>query len=522
MLNPRIILARALIKHTSVRCASGECGGSAAVKGLVLGAYQDECNPEPKLTPTAAKFDADIGGKLTQLIKDAGIKKGTARLFTNISNDYAAVAVGGLGPEGVGYNSVERLDECKENIRIATAHAARALQDDGITQIYVEPFTNQEAAAEAAILSVWRFQDFKNIEKRYPNPKVEPMNDSDKAGWERGKIKGENQNIARRIEETPGNMMTPTLLAEFAVDCLCPCGIQVEVRDRDWIESKRMYPFLAIAKGSCEPPLFLEIGYCGAGELEPPVILTGKGVTFDTGGLCHKSCTVMPEHRADVAGAAVCIATVKTAAQMSLPLNVIALLPLCENMIGGMSVKPGDVLMASNGKSVTVEHTDNEGRVMLIDALLYASVFKPCVMFQIATATNGARHCLGTSATAVFTLSENMWKQIERAGSETGDRVWRLPMWKIFRRMVTDQLNVDLHNVGTGGYMAETAKAASLPLEFQPVNDFLYMDINGTGMTANGVGHPYLREGTMSGRPTRTLSQFLYQIACPHTKGDDC
>uniref|UniRef100_A0A224XEU8 Cytosol aminopeptidase n=1 Tax=Panstrongylus lignarius TaxID=156445 RepID=A0A224XEU8_9HEMI len=496
-----------------------ECAGSGANRvGLVLGTYQEECAEpgEIKFTTTASKFNEETGGKLKELISGAGIKKGVARVFTNLSNDFAAVAVAGLGPEGLGWNNQERLDECKENIRIATAHATKALQDEGLSTVFVEPFTNAEAAAESAYLSVWRYQELKNKQHQLPKPRLDLFGESDKEGWERGKLKAENQNFARKLEDTPANLMTPTIFAETAVETLCPCGVAVDVRDRDWIETKKMHPFLTLAKGSCEAPLFLEVGYCGGPPDAQPIVFTGKGITFDSGGLCIKNCGTMSEYRADLAGAAVVLATMKTAAQMALPINIIGLIPLCENMPGGLAIKPGDVVIASNGKSIAIEDTDNEGRIMLIDALIYSEFHKPCAIFGLSSLTPGIRRNLGTSSSGVFSTSYDIWRELERAGGETGDRLWRLPFWKIYKTRVTsDFLNVDTHNVGKNGTLGAVCKAAAFFLEFVPVKDFVHIDITGTGMLSNGVGHPYLREGTMTGRPTRTLVQFLYQIACP-------
>ncbi|XP_073999859.1 cytosol aminopeptidase-like [Rhodnius prolixus] len=507
-----------------------ECSGSGSNRtGLVLGTYQPETSchetgsTEFKFTPTGVKFNEETGGKLKDLVQGAGIRKGCAHVFTNVSNDFAAVAVAGLGPEGLGWNEIEVLDECKENIRIATAHGTRALQDEGMSNILVEPFTNTEAAAESAFLSVWRYQELKNKQKQLATPRLDLYGESDKDGWERGKLKSGNQNLARKLEDTPANLMTPTIFAENAVDLLCPCGVSVEVRDKDWIEEKRMNPFLTVAKGSCEPPLFLEVGYCGGPIEGQPIVLVGKGITFDTGGMCLKKCEHMSEYRADLAGAAVVLAVIKTAAQMVLPMNIFGLIPLCENMLGGLAMKPGDVVIASNGKSITIEDTDNEGRLTLIDALNYSHFFKPCAVVCVSTIADGVRRNLGTSSSATFSTSQALWRELERAGGETGDRLWRLPFWKVYQhRITTDYLNVDVHNVGKNGISGDVCKAAAFLLEFMSVKDFVHIDISGTGKLSNGVGHPYLREGTMTGRPTRTLVQFLYQIACPHTRGDEC
>uniref|UniRef100_A0A224XM73 Cytosol aminopeptidase n=1 Tax=Panstrongylus lignarius TaxID=156445 RepID=A0A224XM73_9HEMI len=497
-----------------------DCGSSAARKGLVLGAY-DGCTPaELKLTKIAQQFDEESGGKIKHLLKGgAGIKKGTAQVFTNISNDFYSVAVAGLGPEGVGLNDKEQLDECKENIRWAAATGARALQDSGINSVLVENFTNSESAAEGSILAVFQYQDNRNREHQQPNVKVELHEGGDKEGWARGALRADNQNFARKLEETPGNLMTPSIFAQMAIDSACPCGVQVDVRDRDWLETKRMNAFLTMAKGSCEEPLLLDIGYCGAPVTDKPVILIGKAITFDTGGLCLKNCEGMSENRGDLAGAAVTLAVVKCAAQMALPMNIRALIPLCESMPGGRAVKPGDVVVGLNGKTITIADTDNEGRITLVDPLVYSKTYLPCLIITTATLTPGIRWGLGSAATGIFTNSNDVWRELQRAGAESGDRVWRFPFWKYYKQKVTEFTSIDVHNVGEGKGAGPPLGAAFLKEFVPPGVDYLHLDITGTGLYSTGVGAPYLKKGVMTGRPVRTLVQFLYQTSCPHDKG---
>uniref|UniRef100_A0A0A9YBR0 Cytosol aminopeptidase n=1 Tax=Lygus hesperus TaxID=30085 RepID=A0A0A9YBR0_LYGHE len=513
----RLLAGRQGIIH---RRYAGDCASGTMKKGLVLGVYDGCSVGEYKPTATFARYDEKTGGKLMSLIKGMKIGHGDVQVFSNVGTEFTSIAVTNLGPEGLGYNEVERLDECKEAIRTAAAVGARALQDEGLTQIYVEGFTNPEPAAEGAILAVWRYQELKDKADRYPEVRVELFENDDMDGWMRGKVKAENQNLARKIEETPANLMTPYIFGQIAVDSLCPCGIAVDVRDKDWIESMKMSAFLQVARGSCEPPVFVEMSYCGLGGPNP-IVLTGKGITFDSGGLCLKECRGMSEYRGDLAGAAVIVGVMKTIAMMALPIDVIALIPLAESMIGGMAAHPGDIVRARNGKSIMIEDTDNEGRVILADTLSYSQSFHPCLVMNIATLTPGIRKALGTSSSGTWTNANVVWRELERAGSETGDRLWRMPLWKYYKQRVTDYRGVDLNNVGKARGGGPNLGAAFLK-EFLHEVDLAHVDITGTGLLSNGIGHPYLRKGVMTGRPTRTLVQFLYQIACPHVKGDEC
>jgi len=500
---------------------AGDCSTGSGKKGLLLGAY-DGCHPgEYKYTQIATKVDDELGGKLKALLKGSGLRKKSAQVYSNIHADFYAIGVAGLGQEGVGVNDLEHLDECKENIRIAAGVGAMALQEQGLQSLFIEGFTNTEAAAEGALLGIWRYQDLKNRDRQEPTPKLDLFEDPDREGWQRGIAKADAQNLARRLEDTPGNLMNPSIFAQNAIDALCPCGVQVEVRDRDWIESKKMSAFLSMSKGSCEPPLFLEVGYCAAKPSDMPVVLTGKGVTFDTGGICLKPSEGMSEFRGDVSGAAVCVAVLKAIATMALPINVTALIPLCENMIGGMAMKPGDVVLGGNGKTIRIEDTDNDGRLILADALHFSHNFKPCMIINIASLTAGMKYALGTSSCGLFTKSNQIWGEFDRAGLETGDRMWRFPIWKYFTSKVTDYVGVDVNNVGKG-VGGEPCLGAAFLQEFIPQTEFVHIDISGAGLISNGIGHPYLRKGSMSGRPTRTVAQFLYQMSCPHSKGDEC
>lgn len=507
--------------HT-VRRSYADCGGAAVKKGLVIGAY-DGCSPgEVKYTRAAKAFDEKLAGKISQLIKGGvHLPRGSAQVFSNLGDEFHSVALAGLGEEGAGYNSMEILDECKENIRWASGTGARALQDAGITQIYVEPFENAEAAAEGAGLAIWQYQDMRNPADHKPNPKLELYESSDIDSWKRGIGKADCQNLARRLEEAPGNLMTPTIFAQWTLDALCPCGIQVEVRDRDWLETNKMSALLAVSKGSCEEPVLLEIGYCGGKGEDKPITIVSKGITFDSGGLCLKECAKMHEKRGDIAGAAVCVGAIKCAAMMALPINIKVIAPVMETMMGGSSVKPGDVISSINGKTVCIENPDNEGRVSMIDPLVFCHTYYPCLIGSVASLTGMTTRGLGSACSAFFTTSNDIWREMERAGSETGDRVWRMPFWKYFTEKVTGYPSIDVNNVGKGG--GQPCLGAAFLKEFiSPDLDFMHMDIHGTGLLARGPNFPYLRPGLMTGRPVRTIAQFFYQVACPHDKGDHC
>lgn len=230
-------------------------------------------------------------------------------------------------------------------------------------------------------------------------------------------------------------------------------------------------------------------------------------------------------------GAAVVVAAMRAAAALSLPINLTAVIPVCENMPSGMAMKCGDVVMGLNGKSIQITDTDNEGRLLLADAMAYGQMeHKPkliigkinklpfCIVSNyyfpdIATLTPGIRAALGSAASGVFCNSQTLWSQVRKAGVITGDRVWRMPLWKFFTKKVTYNRSHDVNNKGQGHGCP--CKAAAFLNEFISCVDWIHFDITGVGMKCEDKLYPYLTKGRMTGRPTRTMIQLLYQLSCP-------
>ncbi|KAF2893566.1 hypothetical protein ILUMI_12595 [Ignelater luminosus] len=484
-------------------------------KGLILGVYEGD-NDEPVFTAAAQKFNDHLGGKLFDLVKScqSEISKGKTKIFNNLDKEFWSVALVGLGREKQGYHELEAIDQGMESVRIASGIGAQKLKKQGVTRILVEGLGRPEQAAEGAALALWRYQENKMREKWKPIPSLELFDDPDTESWQRGLFKAESQNLARRLSDTPANQMTPLHFAQETVNELCPCGIKVEVHDKDWIEVKRMHAFLAVARGSCEPPVCLEISYCGGPADQKPILFVGKGITFDSGGLCLKECHGMKKYRADMTGAAAVISTIRAASALSLPMNINAVIPLCENMPSGMAMKCGDVVMGLNGKSILIQDTDNEGRLLMADALVYGQqIHKPRLIIDVASLTPGIRRALGGAASGVFCNSQTMWSQVRKAGVITGDRVWRMPLWKYYTKKVAHYKSHDVNNRGIG--KGDPCLAAAFLNEFISCVDWIHFDTTGVGMKQEDKSFTYLTKGRMTGRPTRTLIQLLYQLSCP-------
>ncbi|EDW33485.1 GL15464 [Drosophila persimilis] len=458
---------------SNIRHACGEVPGA---KGLVVGIYQKEGDKGPKLTTSGEKLNERLHGRLEELICQTKIdgRLGRGKVFNNIDPEYTAIAVVGVGLEGIGFNELEMLDEGMENVRKAAGIGARSLQEVGCQEVSVDSMDYAEQAAEGAGLATWRFTQQLSKKNTPLLPKLELYDSPELDNWTRGIFKADAQNLARRLSDAAANCMTPTTFAQNAVDALCPCGITVEVRTMDWIETQRLHSFLMIAKGSCEPPVLMELSYCGTEPEEKPIMFLGKGITFNTGGINIRSCKDMDEYRACMSGAAACVAMLRCCAALSLPINIVCILPLCENI-----------------------H------------------YKPRLVVDVAL-WQGTQKAFGGGATGIFSNSHYIWKQFQGASALTGDRVWRLPLWNYYKRQVTDELGYDLSNDGRG--RASSCLAAAVLNEMVPCSDWAHLDTRGTGMLTTYGIMPYLTKGRMTGRPTRTLVQFIYQLACPNHK----
>lgn len=285
-------------------------------------------------------------------------------------------------------------------------------------------------------------------------------------------------------------------------------GVNVIVRDKAWAESQKMGSFLSVSKGSDEPPVFLEMHYKNAGTAKP-VVFVGKGITFDSGGISLKPSSNMDKMRADMGGAANVLSTIYTLATLKAPVNIIGITPLCENLPSGRANKPGDVVTAMNGKTIQVDNTDAEGRLILADGLCYAHQFDPLLILDIATLTGAQNVAMGSAATGVYTTTKKYWEVLHESGTVTGDRMWRMPLWNHFTKQTTDSQLADLQNIGKVPGAGGCCIAAAFLREFVTHPVWLHLDIAGVMDNRDEVG--YLNKG-MSGRPMRTLVKFVEEI----------
>jgi|APCry1669188970_1035186.scaffolds.fasta_scaffold02652_6 leucyl aminopeptidase len=305
--------------------------------------------------------------------------------------------------------------------------------------------------------------------------------------------------LTKDLGNLPPNVCTPTYLAEQAILLGKTYGLKIEVLERTTLEKLGMGSFLAVAQGSEEPPKLIVLQHLKGNKNDKPVVLVGKGITFDTGGISIKPGAEMDEMKYDMCGAASVLGTFKTIAEMDLPLNVIGIIPTCENMPDGRAVRPGDVLTSMSGLTIEVLNTDAEGRLILCDALTYAERFEPSAVVDIATLTGACVIALGHHATGLFSNNDDLAKELLSAGEASLDRAWHMPMWEEYQPLL-DSNFADMANIG--GRAGGSITAACFLSRFAKKYDWAHLDIAGTAWKSG-------KEKGGTGRPVPLLTEFL-------------
>ena len=320
----------------------------------------------------------------------------------------------------------------------------------------------------------------------------------------RGKIIGEEINKARALSNTPGSDMTPASLAKAAVDSGKESGFTVKVLEEAEIKKLGMGGVLGVAQGSSEKPRFIVMEYLKGKKKEKPVVLVGKGVTFDTGGLNLKPSSFIYEMHMDMSGGAAVMHTIAALARLKVKKNIVGLVPAVENMPSGSSYHPGDVLKTMSGKTIEVLDTDAEGRVILADGLAYAQKFyDPRLIIDIATLTGAAMVALGSRASAMFVTDPRLESPLRRIAEETGDFVWPLPLWEEYEEEIKGTFG-DVANVGKTRYGGAITAAVFL-WQFVKGRKWVHLDIAPRMTTTDGE---FLAKGA-AGASINLLTRFL-------------
>lgn len=320
-----------------------------------------------------------------------------------------------------------------------------------------------------------------------------------KAGLARGQAIGAGIELAREAANRPPNYATPTFLAEQVKALGKSHGLKVEVLDQKAVEKLGMGSFLAVAKGSTEPLRFIVARYEGAAKTVAPVVLVGKGITFDSGGISLKPGAGMDEMKFDMGGAASVLGTLRAVAELKPKLNLVVIIAACENMPAGNAVKPGDVVTSMSGQTIEILNTDAEGRLILCDALSYAERFKPAVVVDVATLTGACVIALGGVRSGMYASDDELAGALLAAGDAALDPCWRMPLDDEYEEGLKSNF-ADVANVA--GREGGSITAAKFLQRFASKYRWAHLDIAGTAWKSGGA-----KGGT--GRPVGLLTHFL-------------
>jgi len=320
-----------------------------------------------------------------------------------------------------------------------------------------------------------------------------------KAGITRGEAIGSGIELARELANRPGNHATPTFLGEQVKLLGREYGFKVEVLDKKAVEKLGMGSFLSVAQGSDEPLRFIVARYDGAAKTQAPVVLVGKGITFDSGGISLKPGAQMDEMKFDMGGAASVIGTLRAVGELKPKLNLVVLVPACENMPSGHAVKPGDVVTAMSGQTIENLNTDAEGRLILCDALTYAERFKPAVVVDVATLTGACVIALGGVRSGMYATDDELAAELSSAGERALDPCWRMPLDEEYEEGLKSNF-ADVANVA--GREGGSVTAAKFLQRFASKYRWGHLDIAGTAWKGGGA------KGA-TGRPVGLLTHFV-------------
>jgi leucyl aminopeptidase len=438
------------------------------------------------LPASLAELDRAVGGAL-QRLSGAGDFSGkrdeTALMYP--PGPAGRILLVGLGKlDEINRGAVRRAASiaAKRMRSLGVAHGAFHLPAEARGGVTAEEAG--QAIAEGLAQGAWQFTDMKRPaeDKKPPLERVDVLAAEDydavAAGHRMGAAIGAGQATARGIQVLPGNVCTPSYVGRTAEELAGRHGFAVTVLDKAEITREKMGALLAVSQGSAEEPRFIALEYKGAES--PPIVLVGKGVTFDTGGISIKPAQNMEDMKYDMSGAAAVLGTFEVLGRLKPPVHVVGLIPSSENMPSGTAVKPGDVVTSHFGKTIEVINTDAEGRLLLCDALSWARRYRPACVLDIATLTGAIVVALGNSATGVMGTDENLIEEVREAGERAGERLWPLPLWDEYRDLMKSDI-ADVKNAG--GRPAGSISAGWFLREFVDGFPWAHLDIAGTAYT---------------------------------------
>ena len=478
---------------------------------VVVGVYADK-----KLTPAASLIDAASNGALARAGKsgDLPAKRGGTLMLTGVQGVAAErVLVVGLG----------KHDDLKaKGFAEAVRAAVKALDATGagnaLFTLAEVPIANASLAdnVRALILAareaVFRSDGLKSEKEDAGSLTKIIIPDTDKTGGSASSAAASIKNavaegvalangceLTKTLGNLPPNICTPTYLADTAKKLAKDWNLKVEVLERKQMEALKMGSLLSVAKGSVEPPKLIVLTYSGGKAKDAPVVLVGKGITFDTGGISLKPGEAMDEMKYDMCGAGSVLGTIRAIAEMGLKLNVVGVIPTCENMPAGNAVKPGDIVTSMSGQTIEILNTDAEGRLILCDALTYSERFKPAAVVDIATLTGACVIALGHVNSGLFSNDDALAGELVAASKTANDPAWRMPLDDDYQEHLKSNF-ADMANIG--GRPGGSITAACFLSRYTKSYKWAHLDIAGTAWKSGPA------KGA-TGRPVPLLTAFL-------------
>ena len=485
----------------SIKSGAPQTGGNGC---LVVGVFEPR-----KLSAAAADLDRTAQGYLGKVVRrgDMQGRPGTTLLLQDVPGAATRVLLVGLGREA------EFRDK---QYRDAVAAAIRALNATGaeeaslhLTELVVGKRDVAWKVAHAVTVareSAYRFTRMKSKSEDNGTALRRMALSVDRAaqkhaaaGLERGLAVAHGMSLAKDLGNLPPNVCTPAYLAAQARELAQHYRMKITVLERADMQRLGMHTLLSVAQGSAQPPKFIVLEHRGGPKTMKPVVLVGKGITFDTGGISIKPAAEMDEMKFDMCGAASVLGTLKAVGEMKLPINVVGVVPTTENMPGGRATRPGDIVKSLSGQTVEILNTDAEGRLILCDALTYVERFEPAAVIDIATLTGACVIALGHVASGLFANDDALAREVASAGEVSYDRVWQMPLWADYQEQLKSNF-ADFANIG--GRPAGAVTAACFLARFAGKFKWAHLDIAGTAWKSG-------KEKGATGRPVPLLTQFL-------------
>ena len=471
---------------------------------IVVGVFEDS-----HLGPSATALDHRAAGSLKRIMSEGGFEGRSGQqltLFHLPDIETPRVILVGCGKESE-FGTGTYRETVARAVRIANELGASDLCCT-LPELPVKDRSIEwkvRTAVEVAESALYRFDRLKSK----PGPTRQSLREIHMVGpaleagrmtvaLRQGRGIAEGARLMRDLANLPGNYCTPSYLAEQSRALGQQYGFKVTVLEETDMQTLGMGSLLSVARGSRQPPKLITLEYRGAGNAAP-VVLVGKGITFDSGGISIKPAASMDEMKFDMSGAASVLGTLKAVAEMGLAINVTGVIPTCENMPDGNASKPGDVVTTMSGQTVEVLNTDAEGRLILCDALTYTERFEPAVVVDIATLTGACVIALGAHAAGLLTPDDALGAELLAAGEDAHDRAWRLPLWEDYQKQLESNF-ADMANIG--GREAGTITAACFLARFTKKFRWAHLDIA-------GVAYRGGKEKGSTGRPVGLLTQFL-------------